>query len=139
MHHLLFLPFDSFFSPFCLLVGTGLDKRYFLFNGMLHPHFVLTLCISLEISIHTRAPVCFHRPMLKRFINPPHFISRATPTKFNLLSPTHGQCSQQKSGQITIQSVLINTPKFLKVTRHAERREIVVLRSMAVEVLSWLS
>ena len=37
-----------------------------------------------------------------------------------LLSPTHGQRSQQQSGRIMIQSVLINKPKFLKATHHTE-------------------
>ena len=36
-----------------------------------------------------------------------------------LLSPTQGQPSQQQSGQITLQSVLINKPKFLKATHRS--------------------
>ena len=36
--------------------------------------------------------------------------------RLGLLSPTHGKPSQQQSGQITLESVLINKPKFLKVT-----------------------
>ena len=35
--------------------------------------------------------------------------------RLGLLSPTHDQRSQQQSGQITLQSVLINKSKFLKV------------------------
>ena len=54
-----------------------------------------------------------------------------------LLSPTHGQRSQQQSGQITLQSVLIKKPKFLKATRHAEIRKIEIPRSMVMEALSW--
>ena len=42
--------------------------------------------------------------------------------RLGLLSPTHGQRSQQQSGQITFQSVLINKPRFLKAPRHAEIR-----------------
>ena len=41
--------------------------------------------------------------------------------------------------KITRQSVLINKPKFLKATRHAEMRKSVIPRSMAVEALSWRS
>ena len=58
--------------------------------------------------------------------------------RLGLLSPTHGQRrSQQQNGHITLQSVLINKPKFLMATRHAEIRKIEIPRSMVVEVLSW--
>ena len=40
----------------------------------------------------------------------------SNPDRLELLSSTHGQRSQQQSGQITLQSVLINKPKFLKAT-----------------------
>ena len=40
----------------------------------------------------------------------------SNPDPHGLLSPTHGQRSQQQSGKITLQSVLINKPKFLKAT-----------------------
>ena len=50
-----------------------------------------------------------------------------------LLSPTHGQRSQQESGRIKLQSVLINKLKFLKATRHTAIRKIVIPRSMVVE------
>ena len=40
-----------------------------------------------------------------------HF--KSNPDRVGLLSPTHGQRSQQQRGQITLQSVLINKPKFL--------------------------
>ena len=39
--------------------------------------------------------------------------------RLELLSPTHDQRSQQ-SRQITLQSVLINKPEFLKVIHHTE-------------------
>ena len=57
--------------------------------------------------------------------------------RLGLLSPTHGRRSQQQSGQITLQSVLINKPKFLKATHHTEVRKIEIPRSMGVEALSW--
>ena len=51
--------------------------------------------------------------------------------RLGLLSPTPGQRSQQQSGQITLQSVLINKPKLLKATHNTE------IRSMVMEALSW--
>ena len=54
-----------------------------------------------------------------------------------LLSPTHGQRSQQHSGEITLQTVLINKLKFLEATGDPEINNIVIPRSMVVEVLSW--
>ena len=57
--------------------------------------------------------------------------------RLGLLSPTHGQRSQQQSGKITLQSVLIDESKFLKVTHHTKIRKIEILRFMVVETLSW--
>ena len=54
-----------------------------------------------------------------------------------LLSPTHSQCSQQQSGQITLQSVLTNKPKFLRAIHNTEKRKIEISRSMVVEAQSW--
>ena len=56
--------------------------------------------------------------------------------RLGLLSSTHGQRSQQQSGQITLQSVLINKPKFLNVIHHIEIKNG-ISRSMVVEALSW--
>ena len=42
--------------------------------------------------------------------------------RLGLLSPTHGQRSQQQSGQITLQSVLIK-PKFLKANTSCRNNE----------------
>ena len=46
------------------------------------------------------------------------FYIESNPNQLGLLSPTHGQRSQQQSGQITHQSVLINKPKFFKAIHH---------------------
>ena len=46
--------------------------------------------------------------------------------RLGLLSPAHDQRSQQQSGQITLQSVLMHKPKFLKAIRNAEIRKIEV-------------
>ena len=59
--------------------------------------------------------------------------------RLGLWSPTHGQRSQKESGQITLQSVLINKSKFLKATHSTEIRKIEIPRSIVVEALSWRS
>ena len=53
------------------------------------------------------------------------------------LSPTHDQRSQQQSGLITLQPVMINKSKFLKATHRTKIRKIEISRSMVVEALSW--
>ena len=57
--------------------------------------------------------------------------------RLGLLSPTHDQRSQQQSGQITLQPVLINKSKFLKATHRTKIRKIEIPRSMVVEAMSW--
>ena len=59
--------------------------------------------------------------------------------RLGLLSPTHDQRSQQQSGQITLQPVLINKSKFLKATNCRKIRKTEIPRSMVVEALSWWS
>ena len=44
--------------------------------------------------------------------------------RLGLLSPTHDQHSQEQSGQITLQPVLINKSKFLKATHRTKIRKI---------------
>ena len=56
--------------------------------------------------------------------------------RLGLLWPTHGQRSQQQSGQSTPQTVLINKRKFLKATHNIEIRKIEYLGSTVVKVLS---
>ena len=57
--------------------------------------------------------------------------------RLGLLPPTNDQRSQQQSGQITLQPVLINKSKFLKATHRTRIRKIEIPWSMVVEVLSW--
>ena len=57
--------------------------------------------------------------------------------RLGLSSPTHDQRSKQQSGQIAVQLVLINKPKFLEVIRHAKIRKNVIKRSMAVDAMNW--
>ena len=44
--------------------------------------------------------------------------------RLGFLVPTHGQRSQRLSGQITLQSVLINKAKFLKAVHHTEIKKM---------------
>ena len=57
--------------------------------------------------------------------------------RLGLLSSTPDQRSQQQSGQITLQPVLINKSKFLKATHCLKIRKIEIPRSMVMEALSW--
>ena len=57
--------------------------------------------------------------------------------RLGLLSPTHDQRSQQQSGQVTLQSVLINKSKYLKATYPTEKNNIEIPRSIVVEALRW--
>ena len=56
--------------------------------------------------------------------------------RLEMLSPIHGQRSQQQSGQITLQLVIINKPKFFRATYRTEIKKIEILRSMVVDDLS---
>ena len=57
--------------------------------------------------------------------------------RLGLLSPTHHQRSQQQTGQIMLQPVLISRSKFLKATQCTKIRKIEKPRSLVVEALSW--
>ena len=59
--------------------------------------------------------------------------------RLGLLSPTHDQRFRQRSVQLTLQPVLINTSKFLKVTHRTRITKIEIPRSMVAEALSWRS
>ena len=80
----------------------------------------------------------WHRPMSKRFIKPHYSIARAASIDSDCCRlPTDSQRSQQQSGQITLQSVLMSKYKFLKATHRTKIRSIETTRSMVVEALSW--
>ena len=76
--------------------------------------------------------------ILKWFIKHPYSISREGSIDLACcrLSTTDRR-SQQQSGQITLQAVLINKSKFLKVTHRTKMRKIEMPRSMVKEALSW--
>ena len=101
------------------------DTRRFVALGGLHENM---LCDTLKSMAPTNVKTVHQTALL-------HIKSKFD--RLGLLSPTHGQCSQQQSGQITLKSVLINKPKFLKATHHTEMRRIEIVRSMVVEALSW--
>ena len=100
-------------------------QKVFLAIGDVHED---RLCDTLQAMAPTNVKTIHQTPFL--------FIE-SNLDRLGLLSPTPGQRSQQQRGQITPQSVLINKPKFLRVTSHAETGKIAIPRSMVVESLSW--
>ena len=90
-------------------------------NRSRHDDSPLLKPIGIQIAMKPSSYATFygqrHRPM---YVETVHQISlfhiESNLDRLGLSSPTHGQRSQQQSGQITLQSVLINKPKFLKAT-----------------------
>ena len=99
-------------------------RRLLAFGGLHEDKFCDTLQVMAPTDVKT-----VHRTSLLHV--------ESSLDRLGLLSPTHGQPSQQPSGQVTLQSVLINKPKFFKATRHAEVRKMEMPRSMVVEALRW--
>ena len=111
-------------------------------NGSRHVDSPLLKPTGIQIATKPISYATFYRqwyrPMSKRFVKHPLFHIESNLDRLGLLSPTHGQRSEQQSGQkITLQTVLINTPKFLKATHHTEIGKIEIPRSMVVEALRW--
>ena len=65
------------------------------------------LCDTLQAMAPTNVEMVYQASLLQ--------IEREL-DRLGLVSPTHGQRSQQQSGQITLQAILINKPKFFKTT-----------------------
>ena len=101
------------------------DSRGFLALGGLHED---KLCGTLQALAPITVKTIYQTSLL-------HIESNLD--RLGLLSPTHGQRSQQQSGEIALQSVLTNKPKFLKATHDTEIRKIEIPRSMVVEASSW--
>ena len=79
----------------------------------------------------------WHRPINIKTVHKPFYsIPRATSIDSDCCRLLTGQRSQQQCRQITLQTVLINKPKFLKATSHTEIREVEILRYMVLEALS---
>ena len=74
-----------------------------------------TLCDILQAMAPTNNVKTVHQNSL--------FYIESNLDRLGLLSPTHGQRSQQQSGQITLHTVLINKSKFLKATHHTKNKE----------------
>ena len=67
--------------------------------------------------------------MSKRLVKLPYSISRAASIDRTVVAYLRLAFSVTQNGQLVLQSVLINKPKFLKATRHAEIRKIEIPRS----------
>ena len=103
---------------------TKSDSKSFLALGGLHED---KLCDTLQAMVPTNMKTVHQTSLLH---------TESNLDRLGVLSPTHGQRSQQQSRQSTLQSVLINKSKFLKATCHAEIRKIDIPKSMVVEALS---
>ena len=62
----------------------------------------------------------WHRPIIKTVHQTSLLHIESDLDRLGMLSPTHDQRSQQKTGKITLQPVLINKSKFLKATHYTE-------------------
>ena len=74
--------------------------------------------------------------MSKWFIKPPFTPYREQPRSTRIVAVHPRPAFSATKQKITLQSVLINKPKFLKVAPCRKIRKIVIPRSMAVEALS---
>ena len=105
-------------------------------------HIVVTTRYSDQQGSKSRQNVIrlykqWHRPISKRFIKPTYSISRAASIDSDCSRLPYDQRSQQQSGKITLQPVLMKKSKFLKATHRTKTRKIEMPSSMVVEALSW--
>ena len=105
-------------------------------------HIMMTTRYSDQQGSKSRQTVMrlyeqWHRTISKRFIKPPYFISRAASIDSDCCRlPTTSVLSNKADElQTTLQPVLINKFKFLKVTHRTNTREIEIPRSMVVATL----
>ena len=114
----------SFFCPEC--------RQYFIISITCYREDCLMCCLSNKVNksdtrsllaltlggLHENKLCDSLQAMPPTNVKTVHQISllhiESNPDRLGLLSPTHGERSQQQSGQIKLQSVLINKPKFLK-------------------------
>ena len=111
--------------------GTKINGSHHGDNPLLRPtgiQIVTKSCAALQAMAPTNIKT-FHQTSLL------HIESNLD--RLGMLSPTHDKRSQQKTGKITLQPVLINKSKFLKATHCTEIRKNEIPRSMVVEALSW--
>ena len=103
-------------------------------NGSHHDDNPLLRPIGVQIATKRHATLQAMAPTNVKTVNQASLLNiESNLDRLGLLSPTHDQRSRQQSGQITLQSVLINKSKFLKATHRTEIRKIEILRSMVVE------
>ena len=100
-----------------------MTQNVFLAIGGLHED----ICDTLQAMVQTNVKTVHQTSLLH---------TESNLDRLGLLSPTHGQRSQQQNGQITLQLGLIGKPKFLKATRHTEIKKVEIPRSRVMEALS---
>ena len=106
------------------------------FNGSHHGDNPLLRPTGIQIATKSYATLQAMAPTNVKAVHRTSLLrTEGNLDRLGLLSPTHDQRSQQPSGQITLQSVLIN--EFLKATHRTKIRKIKIPRSMVVEALSW--
>ena len=106
-------------------------------NGSHHGDNPLLRPIGIQITTKSYATLQVIEPTNVKTVHQASFLHiERNLHRLGSLSLTHDQCSQQHSGQITLQSVLINKSKFLKATDRTKIRKIKIPRSMVVEAFS---
>ena len=109
-------------------------------NGSHHGDNPLLRPTGIQIATKSYATLQAMAPTNAKTVHRTSFLHiESSLDRVGLLSPTHDQRSQQQSGQITLQSVLIYKSKFLKATHRTGIRKIEIPRSMVVEAFRWRS
>ena len=91
-------------------------------NGSHHGDSPLLRPTGIQIATKTYATLQAMAPTnIKTFHQTSLLHIESSLDRLELLSPTHDQRSQQQSGQITLQPVLINKSKFLKATHIVQK------------------
>ena len=106
--------------------------KYEKVNGSHHGDIPLLRPTGIQIATKSYAALQAMAPTNIKTVHQTSLLDR-----LGMLSRTHDQRSQQKTGKITLQPVLINKSKFLKVTHCTEIRKTEIPRSMVVVALSW--
>ena len=109
-------------------------------NGSHHGDNPLLRPTGIQIATKSYASLQAMAPTNIKTVHQTSFLHiESNLDRLGMLSPTHDQRSQQKTGKITLQPVLINKSKILKATHCTEIRKNEIPRSMVVEALSWRS
>ena len=114
--------------------GTKVNGPYHGDNPLLRPTGIQIATLSYA-TLQAKAPTNIKTVHQTSLVHTRYIESSLD--RLGLLSPTHDQRSQQQTGQITFQPVLIDKPMFLKVIHRTKKRKIEIPRSMVVEALSW--